>query len=181
MRCGVRSANNLVAAVGAALFWASWAQAADETSLRVTLTSDRATYEIQEPIILRLDVTNVSDERVQLVDFQQVSSPGLFSGQVIMLDLADDSGRFEFLSHYCGAVTDYFPGDKTRWLVPGETMDTSFVVNQPCPEGMGLRRRTHFFDQPGRYTIRARYYGLFTGVRTASVTSQTLTIDVKER
>ena len=189
MMCRKCVAPCLIAMMGMVLDWAGQAHAADETSLRVTLESNRSTYVVTEdPIILQLAVTNVSSERVQVVDLRQIGPETVFASQVIMLALADAGGRSDRLSDYCGGVDDYFPGDKTRWLAPGEVMQFSFGLNQPCPQGMSRSRVSGFLDRPGRYTITATYLGLVadnlftpdpTDTRFLSVTSQALAIVVE--
>jgi len=104
-------------------------QRGEATPLRVTLTSDRSTYVVTDPIVLQLAVTNVSNERVQVADLRQISPETIFASWVITLNLADADDRSERLNHHCGAQEDYSPGDKTRWLAPRETMPFAFWLN----------------------------------------------------
>ena len=156
--------------------------------LQVTIASDQASYILNAPILIEVTFTNVSGEKLKLVDLRLVGRSLAFATQVVTFQVADVMGHQSHISGYCGSIEDYFPGERTSWLNPHETITFKMVLNEPCPPG--YPHVSYPVDQPGTYHISATYSGLvidnhFTvdphDTRLVSLTSNTISITVVEK
>ena len=172
---------------------------AEETkpsSLRLTLTSDQSVYMdvkvfsmkssniVGGAMSLNVRATNMGDAPLDVIDLPRIGIQTALATQTITLDLSDEyRHRASHVNSYCGIQEDYFPGDKTRRLAPGEVMEFSFVLNQRCAHSGTM---SALIDRPGIYTITATFHGVVerqpstdpAKIRFSSVTSNALTIKV---
>jgi len=127
------------------------------SALQVTIASDRSVYEAAAPIRIHMTLTNASSERLHLVDLRQVGRELAFAAQILTVDVSNRTGQSQRIVGQCGAMVDHFPGEKTSWLNPRESIEFSFVVNEPCSEESKTSYPTDF---PGAYQLAIVYDGL---------------------
>ena len=117
--------------------------------IKFTIETERSTYATSDRIILKMEVENISNDDVDVVDFQQTQS-WILSAQVVTFEIKDAQGNDYPME---GSVVDYWPGDRVTRLSKGGKMSMELILNN-------LSAQNYFtMGRQSTYTITAYFNG----------------------
>jgi len=154
-----------LASVGVFFFClAALAARGEDPPLTFTLEPEKTSYATSDRVVVRLEVENVSGEKVTLVDFAQTQS-WLLSAQVVTFEITDADGVAYPLQ---GPIVDYWPGDRVTQLDKGSKMETALILNDHNA------RNYYNMGKQSVYTIIGTYHGWMGGSLQADPVRVTL-------